>query len=86
MRTWINKRICEYLGFEDDVLVEYIISELQTTDDKGPCAKKLQIYMTGFLEKNAGKFMLELWELLIDAQNSPNGIPSKILVERKEEV
>lgn len=32
----------------------------------------------GFLEQKAGVFMVELWRLLIEAQNSENGIVSEI--------
>ncbi|RWS03922.1 hypothetical protein B4U79_11354 [Dinothrombium tinctorium] len=45
----------------------------------------MQINLTGFLEgRNAREFMGELWDLLLSAQNSPDGIPP-ILVELKKE-
>ena len=39
--------------------------------------------LKGFLETKTGLFMLELWKLLIEAQNEPNGIP-KSLIEKKK--
>lgn len=41
--------------------------------------RKVQIEITGFLEKNAGKFMKELWILLLSAQKNPSGIPQTFL-------
>lgn len=48
--------------------------------------KKLQLQLTGFLEKSTGMFMEELWGLLVDAQNSLGGIPSAFLQDKKEEM
>lgn len=48
--------------------------------------KKLQLQLTGFLEKSTGMFMEELWGLLLDAQNSLGGIPSAFLQEKKQEM
>lgn len=50
IRLWVNKRLTEYLTFEDDVIVEYVISELTTKEDKGPCPKRMQIYLTGVVD------------------------------------
>lgn len=48
--------------------------------------KKLQLQLTGFLEKSTGTFMEELWGLLVDAQNSLGGIPSAFLQDKKQEM
>lgn len=48
--------------------------------------KKLQLQLTGFLEKSTGAFMEELWGLLIDAQSSLGGIPSVFLQDKKQEL
>lgn len=48
--------------------------------------KKLQLQLTGFLEKSTGMFMEELWGLLVDAQSSLGGIPSAFLQDKKQEL
>jgi len=62
------------LGDEDELLINFIISALEQPTEKGLDPRKMQIDLTGFLAKSTGPFMKELWQLLIDAQNSPNGI------------
>ncbi|WFD35002.1 hypothetical protein MCUN1_001848 [Malassezia cuniculi] len=81
MRQWIVERVEELLGMEDEVLVEYVLSQLES--ERYPDPRKMQISLTGFLEKNARIFMAELWRLLLDAQDSVGGIP-KLFVERKK--
>ena len=52
-----------------------------------PDGKDLQINMTGFLNaRNARAFVSELWDLLISAQDNPDGIPAKFIDEKKEEI
>lgn len=47
--------------------------------------KEIQITLTGFMEKNTGKFMKELWTLLLSAQNNPSGVPQQFLDARAAE-
>ena len=64
--------------------------------DKKLDPKKMQIYLTGkiklnnlfllgFLEERAETFMLELWRLLLSAQNEPTGIPPELIREKLDE-
>lgn len=46
----------------------------------------MQINLTGFLESKTPVFMSALWGLLLDAQNSPAGVPSSFVQEKKEEL
>lgn len=46
----------------------------------------MQINLTGFLESNTKKFVTELWNLLLSAQNSVGGIPAMFLEQKKEEL
>lgn len=46
----------------------------------------MQINLTGFLESKTPAFMSALWTLLLDAQNSPAGVPSSFVQEKKEEL
>ena len=74
MEKWIAERIEQILGFDDEIVINLAIAELERDSEKGVCPKKMQINLTGFLEKNSPVFMLELWKLLLEAQNSPGGI------------
>ncbi len=46
----------------------------------------MQINLTGFLTDSTPAFMVALWNLLIEAQNSPAGIPQSFVEEKKEEM
>ena len=89
MGRWVSERLAELLGFEDDVLSELVMNMLaQTRDaktgqDKRVDPQQLQVQLTGFLNKQAQPFVAELWKLLLDAQESPHGIP-RAFVERKK--
>lgn len=47
--------------------------------------KEVQIQLTGFMEKNTGKFMKELWTLLLSAQKNTSGVPQQFLDAKQEE-
>ena len=83
IKSWITKQTTDFLGVEDEILDSLIISSLESPD---LCPKKLQILITGFLEKNTEKFVLKLWRLLISAQNNQLGIPQQIIDERRQEL
>lgn len=119
MRPWIAKRVTELLGFEDEVLINFIYSLLEEKvifsvrirfelklvvfrleyrniigafyqDGKFVSlqvvnGKKIQISITGFMEKNTGKFMKELWTLLLSAQNNASHVPQQFLDAKEEE-
>jgi hypothetical protein len=51
-----------------------------------PEIKKLQIQLTGFLEKDTPAFCKELWKLCLSAQNSPQGVPKELLEAKKLEL
>lgn len=47
----------------------------------------MQINLTGFLNgKNARLFMTDLWDLLLNAQDSATGIPDQMIELKKEEI
>jgi hypothetical protein len=48
--------------------------------------KKIQIQLTGFMEKNTVKFMKELWGLLLSAQQNASGVPQQFLDEKEAEI
>lgn len=53
---------------------------------QGVDGKQIQIQLTGFLEKNTGKFMKELWGLLLSAQDNASGVPQQFLDAKQEEM
>ncbi|XP_065024444.1 uncharacterized protein LOC135649699 isoform X1 [Musa acuminata AAA Group] len=83
IRPWIATRVTELLGFEDEVLINFVYGLL---DGKEVDGKQIQIQLTGFLEKNTGKFMKELWGLLLSAQNNASGVPQQFLNAKEEEM
>ncbi|XP_065878609.1 uncharacterized protein [Euphorbia lathyris] len=82
MRPWIANRVTEILGFEDEVLINFIYGLLDAKEVNG---KEVQISLTGFMEKNTGKFMKELWTLLLSAQRNESGVPQQFLDAKEEE-
>ena len=76
MVRWVNERLTELLGFEDDVVVNLVENMLTQTQDafsgqvKRVDPKQLQIQLTGFLDRQAAPFVAELWKLLLDAQDA----------------
>lgn len=82
IKPWIAHRVTELLGFEDEVLINFIYGLL---DGKEVNGKLVQISLTGFMEKNTGKFMKELWTLLLSAQQNASGVPQQFLDAKEEE-
>lgn len=46
----------------------------------------MQINLTGFLTKHTVEFMSSLWKLLLEAQESPAGVPQTFVEEKKAEM
>jgi len=51
-----------------------------------PDIKKMQIQLTGFLDKDAAGFCKELWKLCLSAQSNPQGVPKELLEAKKLEL
>ncbi|GEM07320.1 hypothetical protein Rt10032_c03g1337 [Rhodotorula toruloides] len=86
MKPWITKKVIELLGFEDDVLIEYIYSLLEDPENPVVDGKNMQILLTGFLESKTAAFMNHLWNLLLSAQSNPLRVPTELLEEKKREM
>lgn len=84
MRPWIATRVEQMMGFEDDILVELVMSLLEA--EQHPDPRKMQISLMGFLEKRAAPFMNELWRLLLSAQESIGGVPRAFVEQKKREM
>ncbi|KAJ3181704.1 Serine/arginine repetitive matrix protein 1 [Geranomyces variabilis] len=83
IRPWVTARIVEMVGFEDDVLIEFVFNLLEA-DKVDP--RTMQIEISGFLEGNAPTFMKDLWGLLASAQSTIGGIPQQFLDQKKAEI
>ncbi|KAI0251213.1 PWI domain-containing protein, partial [Lactifluus subvellereus] len=86
IRPWVAKTVVELVGFEDEVVIEYAMGLLEDQSQPTPDPKKMQINLTGFLTDSTPAFMVALWDLLIEAQASPAGIPRSFVEEKKEEM
>jgi len=88
IKPWIRKRICELMGLEDDIVIEYCISQL--SEEQAPGAKldpkSLQLNLTPFMERKAKVFCSELWTHLLSAQESSVGVPQSFLDLKKQEL
>ncbi|VDN51245.1 unnamed protein product [Dracunculus medinensis] len=84
VKPWITAKLNAILGMEDDVLIEYVFSQLE---DKSLNPKVMQINLTGFLNARcAREFMGELWSMLLEAQNSDDGIPVSLVEQKMKEI
>ncbi|KAI9778600.1 MAG: hypothetical protein M1839_007993 [Geoglossum umbratile] len=84
MKKWIAGKISEILGSEDDVVIELCFGLLEGS--RFPDIKRLQIQLTGFLDKDTAKFCKELWSLCLSAQSNPQGVPKELLEAKKLEL
>eukprot|EP00126_Sphaerothecum_destruens_P005180 Sdes_comp18619_c0_seq1m8796 len=84
IKPWIKDRITALLGFEDDVVIDFVSTQLE--EENFPDPKIIQVNLTGFLEKMTSSFVADLWNLLLDAQSSPTGIPTQMLEQKKREI
>ena len=83
LEPWVSRRLALLLGVEDDILVGLVIGYLQ---EKDLDPKRMQINLTPFLEGKTGEFVLELWKMLLSAQQNTLGIPKEVIEERKAEL
>ncbi|KAK3942182.1 PWI domain-containing protein [Diplogelasinospora grovesii] len=84
MKKWIAGKVTEILGNEDDVVIELIFNLIE--GGRFPDIKSLQIQLTGFLDKDTPSFCKQLWNLLLSAQTSPQGVPKELLEAKKLEL
>ena len=72
---------------EDDNVVNLVMAKLEKEAEPDP--RRIQINLTGFLDRNASQFALDLWKLLLSAQENyqpgRKGIPDEMIKEKMEE-
>ena len=91
MKPWITQRVTDLMGFEDELVVNFVFAQLEPeglAEGVAPTLdpKDMQINLMGFMEKKAAPFMTELWGLLYSASKSSNGIPPEFLERKKAEL
>ncbi|KAH6832907.1 splicing factor PWI domain-containing protein [Perilla frutescens var. hirtella] len=82
MKPWIAKRVTELIGFEDEVLINFIYGLLEGEAVNG---KQVQISLTRFTGRNTWKFIKELWLLLLSAQQNVSSVPQQFLDAKEDE-
>ena len=88
IRPWIERRVTQLLGDEDEIVNEYCVAQLEAYDpvDRSVDPRELQINLEGFLGVDASAvFMRELWNLLLSAQSSTTGVPEELIEQQKRE-
>ncbi|KAI5846909.1 PWI domain-containing protein [Tricharina praecox] len=87
MKQWIAKQVVKILANEDDVVIDFIYGMLEEGRYVNkPDPRKIQLNLTGFLEKETPGFCKTMWTLLLSAQASPQGVPTELLEQKKEEL
>ncbi|VWU52476.1 pre-mRNA splicing factor, putative, partial [Hepatocystis sp. ex Piliocolobus tephrosceles] len=92
VEKWIHDRLIQILGFEDDILYEYCISQLKHAQEKADDeediyldSKKLKINLTGFIgSKKSETFVTELLNLLISCEKGEKGDNIHSIIENKK--
>lgn len=83
VEKWIGDTLNEQLP-DDDVVIDYVSELLQAEDE--PDIKMIHLQMQDFLgQEQAMKFCETLWDLLMSAQDDPDGIPTQLLEQRRKE-
>ena len=67
---WVQRRVVELVGLEDEVLVGLVVSTLSQARaaKREVDPRQLQLDLTGFLSGDAEAFTSALWQLLLDQQ------------------
>lgn len=82
IKDWISINLGKLLP-EDDVAVEFIFELLVSAENGMPDIQSIREQLNDFIgNEESDSFCGELWELLVDAQNSPDGLPKKLVEER----
>ncbi len=91
---WVEKEIERILGFEDEIVASMAVNlffpKIKTDDMNAPVTygtvdpRTAQLDLAGFLgDDEAANFASQLWDMMLDGQTQPRGIP-KILIEQKK--
>ena len=85
LSQWIEQQVSKILGFEDEIVSSTAINLFLDGTSVNP--RRAQLDLVGFLGADqAATFAESLWDMLIDAQSNPMGIPKTLLEEKKREL
>merc|ERR1712087_130944 len=85
IKPWISEKLLQMLGFDDEIVFDYLVNQL--TENQFPDPREVQINITGFINgKNAKEFIGELWPMLVSATENGLGVPDQILNAKKSEI
>ncbi|EME31859.1 splicing factor PWI domain-containing protein [Galdieria sulphuraria] len=77
IRAWVSTKLQHLLGFEDDVVVDFALSYLESYETPDP--RELHLNLSGFLEDKTFTFMEQLWSLLVEAQQEAKVADGKVV-------
>ena len=79
LRPWVAAQLRERLGFEDDIVEGFVLGQLEGASAD---PRAVTVSLKPFLgDEHAAPFVVELWRLLLSAQESPGGIPRQFVEE-----
>nr|POE49571.1 isoform 2 of serine/arginine repetitive matrix protein 1 [Quercus suber] len=84
LRMWVVEELMRIMKYEDEIVLEMIFDRLSSKDS--PDIRRLQIYLGGFLDKDAAPFCLKLWQMCLSAQENAQGIPQELLEAKKAQL
>lgn len=86
IKRWISTHLQKILP-DDDIALEFIIELLFGAENGAAYVHPIREQLNDFVGKEqSDAFCLELWELLLDAQENPHGLPKKLVEERAREL
>lgn len=84
IKIWSSSKLVElFAGLEDEVLINYVNAFI---DQEAVDPQDMLIAVNDMLERDAAPFMTELWEMLVEAQKSPSGIPPSLIQAARADV
>lgn len=86
IKKWITTELQKILP-DDEIALEFIFELLFGAENGKAFIHPIKEQLNDFVGKEQSeKFCLELWELLLDAQNNPTGVPTKLVEERAKQL
>lgn len=86
VKPWITTQLEKILP-DDDVAVGFILELVFGTEYGNPSVTSIAEQLQDFVGKEESDlFCLNMWQLLLDAQESDNGIPKQLVRERAQKL
>lgn len=86
IKKWIGTELQKLLP-DDEIALEFILELLFGAENGIAYIHPLKEQLKDFVGKDQSeKFCLELWKLLLDAQEKPDGLPKRLVDERAKQL